>query len=66
MAKKFKIPAIPGTKSKTIRFPEAVIEQVEQAIRGTKCNFSQFVISATKEALENLEDQKNAEDGSPE
>ena len=54
---KFKIPAIPGTTSKTIRFPNQVIDEVEQAIRGTSCNFSQFVIEATRVALENLKEE---------
>ena len=54
---KFKIPAIPGTTSKTIRFPNQVIDEVEQAIRGTNCNFSQFVIEATRVALENLKEE---------
>ena len=54
---KFKIPAVPGTTSKTIRFPNQVIDEVEQAIRGTSCNFSQFVIEATRVALENLKEE---------
>lgn len=54
---KFKIPAVPGTTSKTIRFPNRIIEEVEQAIRGTDCNFSQFVIEATRVALENLKEE---------
>ena len=54
---KFKIPAIPGTTSKTIRFPNQVIDEVEQAIRGTSCNFSQFIIEATRVALENLKEE---------
>ena len=54
---KFKIPAVPGTTSKTIRFPNQVIDEVEQAIRGTNCNFSQFVIEATRVALENLKEE---------
>ncbi len=54
---KFKIPAVPGTTSKTIRFPNRIIEDVEQAIRGTDCNFSQFVIEATRVALENLKEE---------
>ena len=54
---KFKIPAGPGTTSKTIRFPNQVIDEVEQAIRGTNCNFSQFVIEATRVALESLKEE---------
>ena len=53
---RFHIPAVPGTTSKTIRFPNQVIEAVEAAIQGASCNFSQFVIEATRVALENLEE----------
>ena len=53
---KFKIPAIPPTTNKTIRFPNDVIDSVEKAIEGKDCTFSAFVIAAVKNALENLED----------
>lgn len=56
---KFKLPAIPGTTSKTIRFPNRILEEVEQAIQGTDCNFSQFVIEATRVALESLKETEN-------
>ncbi len=52
---KFKIPAIPPTTNKTIRFPNDVIEQVEKAIQGKECTFSAFVIAAVRAALEDLE-----------
>lgn len=52
---KFKIPSIPATTNKTIRFPNDVIENVENAIKGKDCTFSAFVIAAVKMALENLE-----------
>lgn len=51
---KFKIPAIPQTTNKTIRFPNDVVEAVEQAIRGKDCTFSAFVIAAVRAALEDL------------
>ena len=54
--KKFKIPSIPPTTNKTIRFPNNVIEKVEQAITGKDCTFSLFVIEAVRVALENLEE----------
>lgn len=56
--KKFEIPKTPATTSKSIRFPNDVIESVEEAIRGTNCNFSAFVIEAVRVALENLEETK--------
>ena len=54
---KFKLPAVPGTTSKTIRFPNQILEEVEKAIQGTDCNFSQFVIEATRVALEILKEE---------
>lgn len=48
----FKIPAIPPTTSKTIRFPNNIIQEVEVATKGTDCTFSAFVIEATRYALE--------------
>ncbi|USF27541.1 hypothetical protein N510_002494 [Firmicutes bacterium ASF500] len=63
MERKFKIPAIPQTTQKNIRFPNNVIDEVELAIRGTDSTFSAFVIAATKWALENLKEQEAEEDG---
>ncbi len=63
MARKFKIPAVPKTTPKNIRFPNEVIEKVEEAIRGTDTTFSAFVIAATKWALESVEEQEDAADG---
>ena len=53
---KFKIPSIPSTTNKTIRFPNDVIEQVEKAIQGKDCTFSAFVIAAVRAALENIDE----------
>lgn len=55
--KKFKVPSIPPTINKSIRFPEDVINEVEQAIRGTGCTFSAFVVEAVRVALENLKEE---------
>lgn len=54
---KFKIPSIPPTTSKTIRFPNDLIEDVEKAIQGKSSNFSAFVIAAVRCALESLEEE---------
>ncbi len=54
----FKIPNIPPTTNKGIRFPNDIIEKVEKAIIGKNCTFSAFVIEAVRVALENLEDDK--------
>lgn len=39
---KFKIPTIPSTTNKTIRFPDDVVKQVENAIKGKKLHFFSF------------------------
>ena len=55
--KKFKIPSIPPTTNKCIRFPNNVIEDVEQAIKGKDCTFTAFVVEAVKVALENIKEE---------
>lgn len=57
--KKFKIPVVPQTTNKCIRFPNDIIEQVENAIEGKECTFTAFVVEAVKVALENLEEESN-------
>ena len=56
---KFKIPTTPPTTNKTIRFPNDVVEEVEQIIQGKDCTFSAFVIEAVRVAIENLNDKDN-------
>ena len=58
MMRKFIIPKIPPTTNKSIRFPNDVIEQVEDAIRGKDCTFTAFVIEAVRVALENLNEEQ--------
>lgn len=55
--KKFKIPAVPPTTSKSIRFPNDLLARVEEAIKGTDCTFSAFVVEATRWALDDLEEK---------
>mgnify|MGYP000420214828 FL=1 len=57
--KKFKIPKTPSSTNKSIRFPDDLIEQVEEAIRGQDCTFSAFVVEAVRVALENLQDDED-------
>lgn len=52
--KAFKIPVVPITTPKTIRFPNNIIDEIEEAIRGQECTFSDFVREAVKNALEEL------------
>ena len=59
--KKFKIPQIPQTTSKSIRFPNDVIDEVESVLVGTDCTFSAFVVEAVRVVLENLTEE-SAED----
>ena len=55
-----RIPKIPTTTNKTIRFPNEIIAQVEKAICGTGCSFTAFVVEATRVALESLKDQQES------
>lgn len=57
--KKFKIPSVPPTTNKCIRFPNNVIEDVEDAIKGKDCTFTAFVVEAVKVALENIKEENN-------
>lgn len=54
--RKFKIPSVPPTTNKCIRFPNDVIEEVENAIVGKNCTFTAFVVEAVRVALENLKE----------
>lgn len=56
--KKFRIPSVPPTTNKCIRFPNNLIEEVEKSIRGKDCTFSAFVVEAVKVALENLKEEE--------
>lgn len=56
--KNFKIPSIPPTTSKSIRFPNDIIDKVENAIAGKNCTFTAFVVEAVRVALENIEEEK--------
>lgn len=54
----FKIPNIPPTTNKSIRFPNDLIEAVESAIQGKECTFSAFVVKAVRVALASLEEDE--------
>lgn len=55
---KFKIPVIPQTSPKTVRFPNDLIDDIEDAIRGKDSSFSLFVIEASRHALAELKEDK--------
>lgn len=54
--KKFKIPINPPTTSKCIRFPNDVIEEVENMIAGKNCTFTAFVVEAVRMVLDDLKE----------
>ena len=56
---KFKIPSVPPTTSKCIRFPNDIIEEVEKAIKGKQCTFTAFVVEAVRIALNNLKEENS-------
>ena len=56
--KKFKIPSIPPTTNKCIRFPNNIIEEVEKSIKGKDCTFAAFVVEAVRIALDNLKEDE--------
>lgn len=54
--RKFRIPSIPPTTNKSVCFPNDIIDEIEEAIKGTDCTFSAFVVEAVRVALENLKE----------
>ena len=57
----FKIPSIPPTTTKTTRFPNDLIEAVEQLIEGKDCTFSAFVVAAVRAAVEEVQNQQDSD-----
>lgn len=55
--RKFKIPVTPPTTSKSIRFPNDIIDQVENTITGKDCTFTAFVVEAVRIVLEDINDK---------
>ena len=56
----FKIPIIPSTTQRSVRFPNDLIDDVEDVIRGKETTFSAFVVAATKHAIAELKDENNS------
>lgn len=54
---KFKIPILPSTTQRSIRFSNDLIKEVEEAICGKKSTFSAFVVAATRYAIEELKEK---------
>jgi len=60
---KFKIPVVPRTTNRSIRFPNDVLAGVEKAIEGKDCTFTAFVVEAVKVALRNLDETNEQDNG---
>jgi len=54
----FKIPSLPSTTNKTIRFPNDLVAEVEELIINKDCTFSAFVIAAVRAAVEEVKREK--------
>lgn len=55
----FKIPIIPPTTQRSIRFPNDLIDDVEDAIRGKDTTFTAFIVAAARHAIDELNNNKN-------
>lgn len=51
------MPRVPQSTTKSIRFPNDVIERVEKAIVGRDCTFTAFIVEAVRVALDNLDEE---------
>ena len=56
--RKFKIPSVPPTTNKCIRFPNDIIDEVGKAIEGKNCTFTAFVVEAVRVALDNIYEEQ--------
>lgn len=56
---KFKIPVVPSTTQRSVRFPNSLIDDVEKVIRGKDTTFSAFVVAATRHAIDELDNEEN-------
>ena len=52
---KFKIPRVPPTEPKCIRFPIDLINEIEYIIKRRETTFSSFVVEACRFALKELD-----------
>lgn len=53
----FKIPIIPSTTQRSIRFPNDLIDDIEKIIRGKNSTFSAFVVEATRTIVDELKEK---------
>lgn len=57
----FQIQSVPSTTNKNIRFPNILIAQVEELIRGKESTFSAFVVAAVRAAVEEVQNQQDSD-----
>lgn len=55
----FKIPIVPSTTQRSIRFPNDLIDDVENIIQGKETTFTAFVVAATRHAIDELKEENN-------
>lgn len=53
---RFKIPIIPSTTQRSVRFPNDLIDEVEKAIKDKETTFSAFIVAATRHAIDELKE----------
>lgn len=56
--KNFKIPSVSKTTSKSVRFPDELINDVEKIITGKDCTFSAFVVEAVRVIVDNIKEEE--------
>ena len=57
----FQIQSVPPTTNKNLRFPNTLITQVEELIRGKESTFSAFVVAAVRAAVEEVQNQQDSD-----
>lgn len=57
----FKIPVVPSTTQRSIRFPNDLLEDVENTIKGKQTTFSAFIVAATRHAIDELKNGNTLE-----
>ena len=55
---KFEIPVIPTSSTRSIRFPDSLIAEVEDIIKDKPTHFNAFIVAATRHALNELKETK--------
>lgn len=55
---KFKFPSIPTATVKSVRFPDSMLEEIEEIINTKDCSFSAFVVECVRFALEDIKENK--------